>query len=98
LVPRPRSRLRHACVALTGEAARVDVEESPPGDRACEAARVEPFGRAVKAPIGLNTATAIHLAAGVGELQLLGLVRLVGVLIAQRVGQVVVERAVPWPL
>ena len=44
---------------------------------------------------GLDAAAAVDLAAGLGELEVRGVVLAGALLIAQRVGQVFVERAVP---
>ena len=71
---------RDARVALAREPLRVGGEQVARVERAAEPRRVEALDRAVEAAIGLDAAAAVHLAAAVGVLQILGLVRLVRIL------------------
>ena len=73
-----RRRQRDPRVAPAREALGVDVEQLPRVERAAEPRRVEALDRPVEAPVGLDAAAAVDLAARVGELQILGLCALFG--------------------
>jgi len=66
--------------------------------RAAEPSRVESFDRSIESAIRFDAAAAVHLAPRVGQLQVLGVMHLVGILIAHRVGEVFVEAIVPRTL
>src|SRR6185295_16564339 len=70
----------------------------PRGERASEARRVESLHGADEELVGLDAAAAVHLAARVRVLQLRGRVLARAGLLAQRVGEVLVERVVPRTL